>query len=352
MIKQFGKIVICAISFLIYTSCQKIDESNDARLLFNIAHPVDVIATKGVSYIDTNSFILTITNVNGSEIYHGAYGARPKEIVVPAGTYDVSVVSEIMGEPAFEKPVYGDEKMIVVSNGQSAEIDFLCKMTNASISLSYTDRFLKRYGTDGVKLKQNETSITYSPTESRALYFEVGNVEFIADNEPLFNRVLKAGEFHTLQLDASNNESESNFSISIDTTITTINEKIIVGEDNSGANGLSAQTAMTISSAFEHVGDTLWVWGYIVGTSITSTKFNMTPPFDTDAHLALAEDENASSRADVCPVELSKNALKESLGLATNPNNLKRRIAVRGVIVDSYFGTKGIKSVSDYYLQE
>lgn len=333
-------------------SCQKTDLPENAKITFNIAAPVDVISTKGTSSIDTNSFILTIRNVNGTEIYNGLYGSRPEEIVVAAGTYEISVVSELFDNPEFEKPCYGDDRVIVVSNGQTANVAFLCKLTNACINLSFTERFVKKYGDSGVSLKQGGNAVLYAANETRSLYFEPGNVEFSVGDEPLFNRVLKAGEFHNLQLDASNNESESNFSITVDTTSNEINETIIVGEDNGGANGLSPQTAMSIQSAFEHVGDTLWVWGYIVGTSISTTKFNMTPPFETDAHLALAESAEASERAEICPVELSKKALKDALGLATNPNNLKKRIIVRGVVVETYFGSKGIKSVSDYQLLE
>ena len=52
-------------------------------------------ATRAVPELpDTSDFLLTVTDKSGNVVYQGAYGDSPESMMVKAGTYDVSVVSE------------------------------------------------------------------------------------------------------------------------------------------------------------------------------------------------------------------------------------------------------------------
>ena len=331
-------------------------DERQASLSFSFAVPLKTTVTKAGSLPDTNSFILLVKSNTGETLYNGLYGSRPAEIKVPAGTYEVSVRSIEFEKPAFETPQYGDSKVIVVSNGEKVSVAFLCKQLNSGMRFSFSENFLKKYNSGFLLLEQEAGSLEYLFTEQRTAYLKAGNVSIChktnSGSVPLFSRTLGAGEIHNIALDASAAESTSEFTIKVDTTVVYINEKVVIGEEFSGADGSSAQKAVSVSQAKNRIGDTLWVWGYIVGGDMSSSSVTFVGPFTKDSHIAIAENASEKSRDACFSVELSKTAVKSALNLVSNPSNLGRKVFLKGVVVESYFGLNGLKKVSEYAFME
>lgn len=323
-----------------------------ASLSFSFATPLKTTVTKAGSLPDTNSFILLVRSNTGETLYNGLYGSRPLEIGVPAGTYEVSVRSIEFEKPAFEMPQYGDSKIIVVSNGEKVSVAFLCKQLNSGMKFSFSENFLKKYNSGCILLEQEAGSLEYLFTENRTAYLKAGNVSIChktaSANVPLFSRTLGAGDIYNIALDASSAQSSSEFTIALDTTAVHINEKVVIGEEFNGADGSSAQKAVSVSQARNRIGDTLWVWGYIVGGDMSSSAVTFVGPFTKDSHIAIAEKASEKSRDGCFSVELSKTAVKSALNLVSNPSNLGRKVFLKGVVVESYFGLNGLKKVSEY----
>lgn len=350
-------VLMGVISSILLASCNGVQEFPDEEglLLFSFAEPLKSVVTKGGAVPDTNNFILQIVGNSGDTLYNGAYGRRPAQMKVISGTYDISVVSALFERPEFEAPQYGDRKMIVVSNGEKVVVAFLCKQINSGMKISFSDNFLSKYSDKSLILKQECGEIEYPYNEKRTAYFKSGNVEFALSSADttfsLFNRVLAPGELHNLTLDASSNESESQISILVDTTVAVINERIMVGDDFSGENGLTWEKAMSLSAAREHIGDTLWVWGYVVGSDIIKSKVTFTPPFESTAHIAIASSPSESVSENCFSVQLSKSAIKQALNLVDNPGLLQKKIFVQGKVDSSYLGMTGVRYVSDYKIE-
>ncbi|HPH52776.1 MAG: DUF4493 domain-containing protein [Bacteroidales bacterium] len=327
-------------------------EERQASLSFSFAVPLKTTVTKAVSLPDTNSFILLVKSNTGETLYNGLYGSRPAEIKVPAGTYEVSVRSIEFDKPAFETPQYGDSKVIVVSNGEKVSIAFLCKQLNSGMRFSFSENFLKKYNSGYLLLEQEAGNLEYLFTEQRTAYLKAGNVSICHKSNtgsvPLFCRTLGAGEIHNITLEASAAESASEFTIKVDTTVVYINEKVVIGDEFSGDDGSSAQKAVSVSQAKNRIGDTLWVWGYIIGGDMSSSSVTFVGPFTKDSHIAIAENASEKSRDACFSVELSKTAVKNALNLVANPSNLGRKVFLKGVVVESYFGLNGLKKVSEY----
>jgi hypothetical protein len=323
-----------------------------ASLSFSFAAPLKTTVTKAGALPDTNSFILLVKSNTGETLYNGLYGARPAEIVVPAGTYEVSVHSVEFEKPAFEMPQYGDSKVIVVSNGEKASVAFLCKLLNSGMRFSFSENFLRKYNNGYLLLEQEAGDLEYLFTENRTAYLKAGNVGIChktsSASVPLFSRTLGAGEIHNISLEASAAESGSEFTIEVDTSAVYINENVVIGEEFSGADGSSTQKAVSVSQAKNRIGDTLWVWGYIVGGDMSSSSVTFVGPFTKDSHIAIAENASEKSRDACLSVELSKTAVKSALNLVSNPSNLGRKVFLKGVVVESYFGLNGLKKVSEY----
>jgi hypothetical protein len=339
-------------SILLASCTRSAFQEGHASLSFSFAAPLKTTVTKAGALPDTNSFILLVKSNTGETLYNGLYGARPAEIVVPAGTYEVSVRSIDFDKPAFESPQYGDSKVIVVSNGEKVSVAFLCKLLNSGIRFSFSENFLKKYNNGYLLLEQEAGDLEYLFTENRTAYLKAGNVSIChkttSASEPLFSRTLGAGEIYNITLDASSAESGSEFTIEVDTTAVYINEKVVIGEEFSGADGSSTQKAVSVSQAKNRIGDTLWMWGYIVGGDMSSSSVTFVGPFTKDSHIAIAENASEKSRDACFSVELSKTAVKSALNLVSNPSNLGRKVFLKGVVVEAYFGLNGLKKVSEY----
>ncbi|MCF0164500.1 MAG: DUF4493 domain-containing protein [Bacteroidales bacterium] len=349
-------VAVGLISAIITASCTLLPENEKEGCFINLrfAQPVETVSTKAIEVPDTNSFILTIANVGGDVIYSGSYGKKPSEIVVPHGTYSIEVVSSVFEKPAFESPCFGDRTTIVASNGKDISVQFLCKMINSGVKINMKENFISQYGGKSVTVSQDGESLDYSTNETRFGYFSQGNAVFSIDGEPLFNKVLEEGKLLTLNIDASKESSDTHFSIAIDANVESLSEDIVVGSGYSGENGLSAATAFGIESAKKHIGDTVWVWGYIVGcyNGSSATSLSFSSPFESRSNLALSSSKAPSSNKDCFSVSLSTEKLKAALSLADNGAILSKTLFVKGVVEESYFGTQGIKKILDYELKE
>ncbi|MCF0168345.1 MAG: DUF4493 domain-containing protein [Bacteroidales bacterium] len=354
--------LLAGVSAAILSSCNIIPDAtpqSGATISFSFAEPVKAVVTKStpqsISVPDTNAFTLAVKSIDGSVIWSGPYGSRPSYIEVEAGTYEISVFSQQFSSPAFDSPIYGDSHTVVVSNGENVSVSFLCRQTNCGVKLNFGEKFIEKYPSGSVLLAHDSGSLRYGYNEDRFAYFEPGNISFgVSENgveQPLFNKVLAAATMLTINLEASSNTSQGTFSIDLDTDTNDITEDIIVGTSYSGEDGSTSATAFSVGAAQSHVGDTVWVWGYIVGGDCSSTTIKFTAPFEKSSNLAIAETKGETNRDNCFTVELSKAAVKSALNLMDNPGNLGLKVWLKGVVTSSYFGLCGIKSVSEFQLE-
>lgn len=336
---------------VIFASCNEAPAGPESRINFYFAEPLKTAATRAGSPYDTNSFILSVQNIDGEIVYNGAYGERPADFRVKAGTYEVTAVSEAFDKPAFESPQYGDSQVIVVSNGEDTDVTLLCKMLNAGVRLSLTDAFKAKYPAGKLVLRQETGALDYAYDETRSGYFKAGNISFFYSREgiekALFNRTAESGERHELTLNASSEESSSGFTIIVDTAAFRIVETITVGEEFSGADGSSVQKALSVPAAKERPGDTCWVWGYIVGGDLSTTSIKFDGPFEKSSNMAIAASPSENAKANCFSVELSRANIKSALNLVDNPGNLGKKVFLKGV-VSTYFGLTGLKNVTEF----
>lgn len=312
-----------------------------------------VASTRAPAY-DTNSFILSVISTRGDTIYDGRYGSRPRGLQVRSGTYEIVVSSGPADLPGFESPVYGDRQIVVVSNGQEVSVQLLCRRINAGVRLFFSGSFISRYGGGKLLLAQPSGGLHYGYGEVRTAYFSPGDLFFVmeCDSAPdtLFVRNIAAGNVYNLTLNASSDTSAAGFAISVDDGADTLSQSLVIGERYSGADGLTADTALDPEAARRMMGDTVWMWGYIVGGDWTAGGISFEGPFEKSSNIAIAGTPDENVRSKCFPVELSRKAVKEALNLVDNPSNLGRKVFLRGV-VSTYFSLTGLKGVTDYLLQ-
>lgn len=342
-------------------SCKR-DERGSAYLTFSLSDDYSYPAMSrifGKSYSlksnlslpDTNDFILSVISSDGKTIYKGAYRDRPEVMKVSPGSYDLSLVSIEFSEPKFETPQFGDFRTVILNEGEVLAVSFRCTQLNSGIRLLFTDSFKDRFSSGELCLKSDEYSLQYPYTEKRTAFFLPGILKLIyAENgseQELVSYKLEPADMLTLNLSASM-ENSGGFKVSIDTARRWYTENYTIG---SGNDGSSIENALEIGdlSAYNGAKD-VWVAGYIVGGDLSSSKIKLEPPFTKDTHVAIAASASAATREECAAVELPKGAMRDELNLVAHPENLGKKLYVKGNIQD-YYGYPGIKSVKDYKIE-
>ena len=320
---------------------------------------------------DTNDFILKVSDSQGKVLYEGAYGDSPESLLVNAGSYTVAVHSIEFTTPGFSRPVYGDEQVVVVKAGATVTVRLWCVLENAGVRLQVAPDFLTSYPNGVLFLKSGDTRLMYSYSEKRIAYFKPGPISLILNNngvdEILLNRTLDARTILTLSISAPHGgtASASTITVSVDTTKVWNHESYVIGGGGSGGgsgsggssgndnNGDDIDGAYSVPQASDHVGeDDVWVYGYIVGGDLSTAGTTVKTSNITKAtHLAIANRSSVTAKASCVAVELPKGPVRDALNLVDHPDLIGTRVYLNGCIVASYFGTTGLKSVSDYVLK-
>ena len=301
---------------------------------------------------DTNDFILTVASSGGDIIYKGPYGERPDPMQVSSGTYDVSLHSIEFNEPAFESPLFGDFRTVVLASGQTMSVAFGCTQLNCGMRLEFNDSFRDRFFSSDVFIRSDGYSLGYPYTESRIAYFQPGILNVVCvegDKEtPIVSRQLNAADILTIRLSASS-ETGGSFSVKIDTTRNWIFEDFTLG---SGNDGSSMEKALKVADLTMFLGaEDVWVCGYIVGGDVSTSKVSFDPPFTKESHLALADNVKASTREECAAIELpSSGDMRDAVNLVDHPGYIGRKLYVKGDI-ENYFGYPGVKSIKEFLLE-
>ena len=323
------------------------------------------IDTKATAEIpDTNDFLLTIRDGAGTLLYEGTYGDSPQYLKVDPGAYTIGVVSIPFTSPAFARPQYGDEQVVVVSAGEQITVRLKCTLLNAGIRLMIAPDFLTSYPDGVLFVKQGSVKLKYTYTEKRIAYMLPGEVSLVlynnAQDQTLLTRELEPREILTVNLSApapSEGNATGQIQVAVDTSKVWSSEQYVIGGDNggngSGNSGSSWEDAIPVGEAASHVGETgVWVYGYIVGGDLTSKgKSVKTDGITKDTHIALAERSSITEKASCLAVELPKGSVRDALNLVDNPDLRGHRLYIKGNVVESYFGTTGLKGSSAYELR-
>ena len=290
---------------------------------------------------DTNDFILKVSDAGGRILYEGAYGDSPESLLVDAGSYTVAVHS----------------------------IEFTAP---AGVRLQVAPDFLTSYPDGVLFLKSGDTRLMYGYSEKRIAYFKPGPISLVLNNrgadEILLTRTLDARTILTLSISAPHGgaAAASSITVAVDTAKVWNNESYVIGGGGSGSGsgsgggsggdddpGSELDNAYSVSQASDHVGeDGVWVFGYIVGGDLSTAGTTVKTSKPTKAtHLAIAARSTVTAKASCVAVELPKGAVRDALNLVDHPDLIGSRVYLKGSIVASYFGTTGLKSVSDYVLK-
>lgn len=152
--------------------------------------------TKAQQPVTDEVLQVDILTAEGDTVKH--YGdyvneAKGKDILLPAGTYTVSVHSAQTLAAGWEKPFYAGSAEVEIKAGELTATRLVCKIANTKVAVVYADD-LADYFTDYTTVVSNSSgALTYTRDEYRAGYF--APEKLVAD----LSLVNKDGNRFTLQ---------------------------------------------------------------------------------------------------------------------------------------------------------
>lgn len=302
---------------------------------------------------DTNDFILSIRSASGLSVYEGSYGDCPESISLSSGSYNVKAVSRLFDRPAFDAPQYGDEQCVVVPGGGTATVKLKCEQTNCGVRLYISDDFLTECPESVLFLKSASGRLMYSYSERRYAYFCPGDVSLVmsegGNESVLMNAALEAGDMLSLRVSVAKSSKSDGRTVemTVDTTRNWRYDECVIG----GQSDTVADETFTVAQAMKNVGaEGVWVSGYIVGGDLTSASASFNLPFKSKSNILLGPRSSTSERDACLSVQLPDGKVREALNLVDNPQMLRKRIKIKGDLVEPYFGMPGIKNTIDYQL--
>lgn len=312
-------------------------------------------ATRAAAEVpDTNEFHLRVEDQKGKAIYDGKYGAAPETILASAGTYTVTVLSGDFTTPKFSAPQFGDSQKVTVAAGKASTVLLLCRQMNAGVRLKIAPNFLTSFPKGSLILKNADGKLLYSYSEKRIAYFRPGAVSLMLSDggtdEVLLTRVLERQEVLNLNISAPAGPSASRILIQVDTNRNWVNENFVIG--SGGDRGSDKGQAMSVPQAKEHIGEEdVWVYGYVVGGDLSSSKMSTQAPFSSRTNIVIAAKSSVTDKASCMSVQLQAGDIRDALNLVDNPGLLGKTVFLKGDIVAAYYGIPGIQNISEYELR-
>ena len=339
----------------IFFSCGRLNVSDEGKgtlfLKFERGETTKAVVRE---FPDSNLFILKISRNGGGLIYEGKYGERPADIQLEPGNYDVEITSRLFSAPEFDAPCYADKRSVVVQSGTTTNLSLLCRQVNSGLRLLFGNGFRNRFGSSTPVVADIKGESDYIYSESRFLYLTPGLIEIKVGSSgggftSVTRREIAANEMLTLSLDAvGSGGTDARSGVTIDTVSVWLGESFIYGQIRDGA---SKERALTVEDIRERTeGKDLWICGYIAGY-LTSANLMSTPPFNTETNLAIAESIGEQNKLKCVGIALPSGAIREALNLKANPGNIGKKLYIKGDIVESYFGGRGINNIEEFVLE-
>ena len=193
--KKISIIIFAAVAVLAGCNRVLIEKTGNGFLSFNLSAEgdfIDVDLTRAGANEDKNEFKVSIVSQNGlySKNYE-RYSDMPSVIEIPSGTYTVKAQSPETLPAAFDQPVYGAEKKMVVKVGETTSEKLICTLQNVKISLSPSQSFL-------TELESYTISISNGNAVENMLFWT--NLDSETESQYLTKDITKPGYFSVAPL--------------------------------------------------------------------------------------------------------------------------------------------------------
>lgn len=137
--------------------------------------------------------------------------------------------------------------------------------------------------------------------------------------------------------------------IEVDTCRFWITDEFELGGTNRGEG---KEEAFSVAEARQRAGETdVWVYGYIVGGDLSSSKCSFAAPFSSRTNIVLASKSSCKDKESCLSVQLAKGDIRDALNLVDHESYLGRQVFLKGNLVEAYYGIPGLQSITEFELK-
>ncbi|HPV87770.1 MAG TPA: DUF6359 domain-containing protein [Bacteroidales bacterium] len=335
----------------------KIVPGPDGQLIVNVVVETPFgVRTKNTG---VDSYVFLLINQTGDTLYRDTVGAiKGSALSLEPGTYSVVVYNEPFTVPAFDKPhFYGSETAHVIA-GESCEVVLVCKQENTGVRVVFSEEFRQIQQNYYMNVAGTGGSLNYDgDTENDWGFFFPGQItlSLFTDGQEVgsVDRQVLAKHMYSFFVERTGTSQENVvpvFTLSVDSTRTWVSS--IWNDMNTAGKGLTKETAYSVTEAREleaGIPD-IWICGYIIGYYKSSTTL-MAGGTDNETNLALADGKNETDINKTLAVNLTAGAIRDGLNLLNHPENLYRKVWLKGKTRDKYFGQPGLENLKEFVLE-
>jgi len=353
--KTMKKWMLGGLILFLASACEALSWSEEGKgaLSIRMLKETSVSVKAGTPF---GEYLIGITDTGGATVISGMYSALPDPVILNPATYTVAALSENLGAPAFDRPIYGSIVEVAVAAGVKNTVQLVCTQVNAGLRIVYDDDFKDHYNVYSVQVTGVDGALTYQGDEMRTGYFAPGTLQIVLSMEgedPMqVSKKVIARDMLVLTVLANGTGpltmGSVELSFAVDTAQVWRREEWKPGAPAN--DGLSPETAYTVAEAqLLSSGENVWISGYIVGGDASTSTFKVAPPFTAASNLVLADSPMEQVRANAMAVELptSPASLRATFGMPDNGAALLgRRSWFRGNI-GTYFGYPGLRATKE-----
>ena len=169
-------IFACLCSLILWgVSCNEESAGIPTGSLFLGIEEDATLLTKAESAVTNESLRVDIIAAEGDTIKsYSDYidEVKGKKIVLPVGTYTISVKSNQSEEAGWEKPFYSGSKEITIQSGEITSVQIVCKISNTKVAVEYADNLADYFSHYETTVSNTSGSLLYTRDEARAGFFK------------------------------------------------------------------------------------------------------------------------------------------------------------------------------------
>lgn len=172
----FGVLLICC--------TQEDDEANNGSLNLNLSTDYSITTeTKAQTKAQTegptvNDFMIAVYDEKGSNVIRKweTVASMPDAPQFPAASYLLKASYGTQHTGAFETPYYEGVAPFVITRRNTSNVQVVCRIANTKVTLEYADGFKQYFKDWTAKVASTGDSLLFTKDETRAAYFEPGQV--------------------------------------------------------------------------------------------------------------------------------------------------------------------------------
>lgn len=358
------RMMLAGLGFLATLACNGLkvipDETGEIRIIG--LETYDVMNTKSTNAEGYLLFVIA-ASTGDTLIRSTVTEVMANPLKMEPGTYQVVACNRLHTSPVFDKPQYKGTKEINVKSYEVTPVYLNCELYTPGVNIDFDSEIFATFLMCNMQVSSQSGQLSYSDeTRGKWGYFEPDDITltFVGNTLPLgtMHFTLEKRKLYTFRVNLSGISLQSNVEIpssSFNVDSSSVEVLITWQTDSNSSTSTTLKNSSvpyTVAEAKQlAVGlENIRVTGYIVGNYFSGREF-LRDNITSDANVLLADAPGVTDVSQCISINAGKAAVKNIVGLATNPTHLDKKVTVTGTTAN-YLGMLGLNPATEAVLVE